>query len=122
MRIETAYGATALDALARVVGELKSGDPMAPVSIVVPNNLAGIVARRRLAGGLPGGRPGIAALEITTLRRLAEGLAVSHLAGRRPATRPLLAATYRAALIEDAGVFAPVADHTATLQALARTH
>ena len=40
----TAYGRAALEELRDVVREAKNGDPMAPVTVLVPNNLAGIVA------------------------------------------------------------------------------
>lgn len=50
--LSTAYGAAALDALRMVVAEAKRDDPMAPVTVLFPNNRAGIVARRHLAHGL----------------------------------------------------------------------
>ena len=72
--------------LAVVVATLKHGDPMSPVTILAPNNIAGIVARRHLAFGLGNGSTGVAAIEVTTLPRLAERLASHTLAPRRPAT------------------------------------
>ena len=59
-----------------------------------------------------------------TVDRLAELIAAAALtgAGRRPATSPVIAAAWRRALAEDAGVFAPVAAHPATVQALAGAH
>ncbi len=99
--IGTDYGAAAVEALRAVVSGLKADDPMASVTILVPNNRAGIVARRQLAGGLADGpRPGVAALHVSTLPRLAEQLAAASLAPRRPATRPLVAAAWRRALTE----------------------
>ena len=76
---------------------------MAPVTIVVPTNVAGIVARRHLAAGVGDGRPGVAALDVTTLDRLAERLAAPSLAPRRPVTPPVLAAAWRSALATGAG-------------------
>ena len=38
--LSTAYGRPALDLLAREVGAAKSADPMAPVTVVAPNNIA----------------------------------------------------------------------------------
>lgn len=87
--------------------------------MIVPNNLAGITVRRHLAAGLVDGRPGVAALEITTLDRLAERLAAQRLAPRRPVTAPVLAAAWRTALASEPGMFADVAGHPATVESLA---
>src|SRR4051812_21815547 len=114
----TAYGRAALEELRDVVREAKNGDPMASVTVLVPNNIAGIVARRFLARGLGDGHHGVAALYPTTVTRLAEQLASPMLHDRRPATGPVVAAAWRAALHDNAGVFAEVADHPATVQAL----
>lgn len=116
-RIEsTAYGAAALDRLHAVVTRLKADDPMAPVTLLLPNNLAGVVARRQLA------TTGIAGLFLATLERLAEQLAAGVLSPRRPATRPIVAATWRTALSKAPGIFSDVADHPSTIQALASAH
>ncbi|HEY7813748.1 MAG TPA: hypothetical protein VIC62_10945, partial [Nakamurella sp.] len=45
----TPYGAPALAKLVQVVEERKRADPLAPVTIVTPNTIAGTVARRHLA-------------------------------------------------------------------------
>ena len=45
----TPYGAPALAKLLQVVEERKRADPLAPVTIVTPNTIAGTVARRHLA-------------------------------------------------------------------------
>jgi RecB family exonuclease len=116
-RVEsTAYGAAALARLHAVVTQLKSDDPMAPVTLLLPNNLSGVVARRHLARSTVGG------LYLATLERLAEQIAAGLLAPRRPATRPIVAATWRAALAKAPGIFAEVADHPSTIQALASAH
>ncbi|MGF0117434.1 PD-(D/E)XK nuclease family protein [Promicromonospora sp. Marseille-Q5078] len=125
--VRTPYGAPALDALRAVVSELKQRDPMTQVIVVAPTHLAGTVARRHLARhGIvrPGAptKPGIAGLEVTTLARLAERLAAPSLAPRRPATGPVVAAAWRAALARDPGLFHEVADHTATVEALTAAH
>jgi ATP-dependent helicase/nuclease subunit B len=73
--VEASYGRGALDALTDAVAEAKTGDPMTLVTIIVPTNFAGIVARRHLATHLPPG-----GIEVTTLRRLA--------ATRNPRTNP----------------------------------
>ena len=120
----TAYGRGALESLRSAVAEAKTHDAMAPVTVLVPNNIAGIVARRFLAHGLGPDRRGIAAIRFTTLRHLAEQLAAPTLAGaaRRPATSAVTAAAVRACLDADPGSFAPVAAHPATARALARSH
>ncbi len=122
-RVETtAYGAAALNRLRDFVAERKRDDPMTPVTVLLPNNTAGLAARRHLAAGLGDGRPGVTALHLATLPRLAEQLAAPSLAPRRPATRPVLAAAWRSALGEAPGLFAEVAEHPATIQALAAAH
>ncbi|WP_329479204.1 PD-(D/E)XK nuclease family protein [Kribbella sp. NBC_01484] len=116
-RIEsTAYGAAALECLEAVVARLKADDPMTPVTLLLPNNLAGVIARRHLA------RSGIAGLYLATLERLAEQLAAGVLSPRRPATRPIVAATWRTALSKAPGIFEDVAEHPSTIQALASAH
>ncbi|TDD14786.1 PD-(D/E)XK nuclease family protein [Kribbella turkmenica] len=117
-RIETtAYGAAALDRLHAVVARLKADDPMNPVTLLLPNNLAGVVARRHLAAV-----SGVAGLYLGTVGRLAEQLAAGALSPRRPATRPIVAATWRTALSKAPGIFEEVAEHPATIQALAAAH
>jgi hypothetical protein len=118
--ISTAYGAPAFDVLGGVVAQAKAADPMAPVTLLVPNNIAGVAARRFLAGYRDGDRHGIAGLHVTTLARLAEQLAAPTLAalGRRPVTRPVTSAAWRAELGAEPGCFSKVADHPATIRAL----
>ena len=47
--VASRYGRAALDALRSAVRAAKASDPMAPVTVLLPNNLAGVVARRHLA-------------------------------------------------------------------------
>ena len=119
----TGYGAAAYEALRGVVAEVKGGDPLAPVSVLVPAHLCGVIARRVLAGGVAG-RAGVAGLSVLTVDRLAELIAAPALtgSGRRPATSPVVAAAWRRALAECAGVFEPVSAHPATVQALAASY
>ncbi|MGC0143972.1 PD-(D/E)XK nuclease family protein [Pseudactinotalea sp. Z1732] len=120
--ITTAYGLPALDRLHAVVNQVKAEDPMAPVLVLAPSNIAGTVARRHLAReGSPHG-PGIAGIDITVTTRLAEQLATPILAPRRPLTRQVLAAGWRRALATDPGIFEETADHPATVQALMQAH
>lgn len=117
---DAGQGRVALEELRRAVAEAKAGDPLSLVTVLVPSNLAGLVARRFLAAGLGDGRPGVAALNPTTLPRLAEQLAAARLHPRRPATGPVVTAAWRAALVVEPGVFAQVAAHPATVQGLVR--
>lgn len=122
IRIQTTeYGEAALKLLRDVVFDAKRDDPMTPVTVIVPNNIAGIVARRHLAYG-SAGRPGGAGIEVVTLVRLAERLGTPTLGSSRPTSQVVLAAAIRRALEIDPGLFRDVADHPGTVRALARTH
>jgi len=112
----TAYGRPAVDLLAAEVGAAKAGDPLAPVTVIVPSNYAAVSTRRALAAQ-PGG---IANVSFLTLHRLAERLGAASLAaaGRRPVSTPVLAQAVRGVLADEPGIFATVADHPATELAL----
>ena len=116
----TACGRLALEELRDAVREAENGDPMASVTVLVPDNIAGVVARRCLAHGFGGGHAGAAAVYPTTVLRLAEPLAAPSLHDHRPATGPVVAAGWRAALHDEAGAFDPMPDHPATAHALVR--
>jgi ATP-dependent helicase/nuclease subunit B len=122
--VATAYGRPALMALRRAVAAAKHGDPLAPVTVIVPANHVGVTARRALAGGslgpLTDGGAGVAAATFLTAYRLAELLGAVRLAAqhRRPVSTPVLAAALRKVLRRDPGLFAPVAEHPATEAAL----
>jgi ATP-dependent helicase/nuclease subunit B len=120
--ITTAYGRAAVESLRHVVSEFKHDDPMAPVTVLVPNNVAGIIARRHLAAGLAGRGNGVAGLYVSTLARLAEQIASPSLHPRRPATNAIAAAAWRAALDETPGCFERVKEHPATIRALTNAH
>ncbi len=111
----TAPGAAALETLALVVAESKAGDPLAPVTVLVPTNAAGVLARRALAR-----RGGIAAVQFLTVYRLAQVLGGAALAeaGRRPVSTPLLSAAIGEVLTSRPGRFAPVHRHPATIAAV----
>lgn len=117
-----AHGRAATEALAEVVAAAQAANPLAPVTVVVPSNFAGLGARRLLGGGLgsgAGGGRGIANVQFVTPLRLADLLAADLLGDRRPITNPVLGAAVRRALAADPGPFGPVADHHATEAALA---
>ena len=105
-----------LELLRRAVQDLKGEDPLAPVTILVPSNIAGITARRYLAR-----HGGVAAIDVTTISRYAEKIGAPLVGSRRPATRAVVSAAWRAELDRHPGAFADVAAHPATIAALTRT-
>jgi hypothetical protein len=118
-----AYGRPATELLGARIAAVKADDALAPVTVVVPTNDVGVCVRRLLASGELGsvtGGAGVAGLAMVTVSRLAELLGAPRLAAshRRPVTIPVVAAAVRRVLTERPGVFAPVADHPATEQAL----
>lgn len=113
----TTDGRAALDDLRRVVVGAKGSDPLAPVTVVVPTNAAGVLARRAL-----GRAGGIAAVQFLTAYRLAELLGGPALAaaGRRPVSTPVVSAAVQRVLVESPGRFAPVHEHETTVAAALR--
>jgi ATP-dependent helicase/nuclease subunit B len=109
----------ALDALANAIDAAKGGDRLASVTVVVPTNVAGVMARRALGRGR-----GILGVDMVTLNRLAELLAGPGLAqaNRQPTSTPLLDLTVRKVLDEAPGHYAAVAGHPATVTALRNLH
>jgi len=122
--VHASYGPDAARALHRAVQGHKAGDPLAPVTVLVPTNYVGVSARRLLASGTLGplvpGTHGVAAVTFLTVYRLGELLGAPSLAaaGRRPVSTPVLAAAVRRVLAKEPGVFGPVREHPATEQAL----
>ena len=113
-----AYGRPASEALAEAIARAKGGSALAPVTVIVPSNFAGLTARRLLGAGVVGAG-GIANVGFLTPFRLAELLTADQLLDTRPLTNPVLGAAVRRALADDPGPFAPVAEHEATEIALA---
>ena len=124
----TAYGRPAVAALHAQIVAAKQDEPLTPVTVVVPTNSVGVATRRLLASGefgpITSRGVGVVGVTFLTVYRLAELLAAPTLAaaGRRPVSTPVVAAAVRAALAETPGLFAPVADHPATEEALAVVH
>lgn len=133
--VATPYGRSASRALARSLAVAKGDNALAPVTVIVPSNFAGLAARRVLATGsldqqpdpsnnslpLAGGTDvaGIVNVHFLTPFRLAELLAAGRLGDKRPLTNPVLGAAVRRALRDDPRHFAAVREHRATEQALA---
>ena len=116
-----AFGAEARAELARLLDELRGGDPLAPATVLVPTNFVGIAARRSLAWD---SERGLAGVSFSTIYRLAELLGAARLAAtaRRPVSTPVLAAAIRSTLEADAGVFELSREHPATEKALLAAH
>ena len=93
----------------------RRGDPMLPVTVIVPSRLAALQLRRRLAG-----RGAFAGVRFEVVSRVAELIAAADLAkqGRRPLARPI--ADYAAVLVarESQGPLAGVAELTGYARAL----
>jgi len=118
--LATPYGPAATELLGERIAALKGGDPLAPVSVVVPTNVAAIGVRRAL-----GRRVGsIVAVEFLKLLDVAERLAgpLRIAVGRRPVTAPVIGTAIRRVLDAETGIFAATARHPATEQALVRSY
>jgi ATP-dependent helicase/nuclease subunit B len=122
--VPTAYGRAASETLFAAIAQAKRDEPLAPVTIVVPTNSVGVAARRLLASGdlgaLTAGARGVVGVTFLTVFRLAELLGAPRLAAarRRPVSTPVVASAVRNALADRPGIFAPVAAHPATEEAL----
>lgn len=112
-----AYGSPAREALVAAIAGAKAGDPLAPVTVIVPTNYAGLAMRRRLAGEL-----GLVNVRFQVAARTAELLGGARLAaaGRKPLVPWVRREAIRAALGQGPGIFAPVAAHPATIRQIAR--
>ena len=122
--VTTAYGPPAHEALATAVARAKGGDPLAPVTVVVPNHYVGLAARRALGRREHDGTRGVAAVAFHTAYNLAEHLGGAAMAaeGRRGVTMTVIAAAVRTVLRRDPGHFRGVETHPATERALTRAH
>ena len=105
------FGAAAAAMLARVVAVHQQADPFARVTVLVPDNLTGVMARRAL-----GAAHGVVNVTFVT----PAGLAAQLGGGTAPSvSRCVLAAAVRDTLaVQTTGLFAPVAAHRATEAAL----
>ncbi|MYL03247.1 MAG: hypothetical protein F4011_03580 [Acidimicrobiaceae bacterium] len=122
--VTTAYGPAAHEALAQAVAHAKGGDPLVPVTVVVPNHYVGLAARRALGRREHNGTRGVAAVAFHTAYDLAERLGGAGMAaqGRRGVTMTVIAAAVRTVLRRDPGHFRGVETHPATERALTRAH
>ncbi|HKY14508.1 MAG TPA: PD-(D/E)XK nuclease family protein, partial [Microthrixaceae bacterium] len=111
------FGGPANDRLAEVVAAAKGGDPLAPVTVIVPSNPVGVWARRHL-GARPGG---VANVEFSAIDRLAHEWAGPTFAARdsSPLTDQVRAAAVRVALTRSPGSLSRVASHPSTDRSIA---
>jgi RecB family exonuclease len=122
------YGTEAALALRAEIARIKTDEPLAPVTVVVPSNQVGVSTRRLLASGavgpISGAGPGLIGITFVTPYRLAELLGAPSLAAqeRRPVSVPVLGAAVRQALAAAPRDFGPVASHAATETALVAAH
>ena len=109
----TRHGAACFDVLADAVRAAQGDDRLAPITVIVPTNTAGVMARRAL-----GHRGGAANVEVLTLYRLAELLGARSLAGasRTPVSTPVVDLAIRDALARTGpGLYGEVAHHPSTV-------
>ncbi len=119
----TPYGPPATERLGEQIAAIKNGDPLAPVTVVVPTNVAGLGARRTLGAK---GR-GIASVDFLKLFDLAKRLGAPKTGpqdegGRMPLSDLEIGVAMRRALDADPGLFRASAHHPATEQALVRSY
>lgn len=110
---------TAHAALADAIRDAKQGQPLRPVTVLVPTNAAGVMARRRLGRDV-----GVAAVDVLTLYRLAERLAGPALRAddRLPVSTAVIDLAVRSVLAGHRTAFDEVADHPSTVVALRDVH
>jgi ATP-dependent helicase/nuclease subunit B len=112
------FGQAATRALAEQVAAAKAGDPMAPVTVVVPSAVAGVTLRRRLAAD-----GGLVNVRFTSLPDLAAGIARATMAHQRqvPLTPVRAEAVAAAVLADRPGVLAGATGEPSTARALVAT-
>jgi len=111
-------GAAAVLALRTLLDEVRGGDPLAPVDVIVPTGIAGVTVRRAVAGDA-----GLANVRFSALPQVAERLAARHLAltghaVSRPLTAAVRSQAVRATVANAGGMLAQAAKHRATLSLL----
>ena len=119
----TPYGPPATERLGEQIAAFKNGDPLAPVTVVVPTNIAGLGVRRALGAK---GR-GIASVNFLKLFDLAERLGALKTAQRPegsylPLSDLEIGVAMRRVLDAEPGLFHASAHHPATEQALMRSY
>ena len=100
------------EALWAIIRAAKSGDPLAPATVVAPSHYASLSLRHDL------GRQGFANVKFIELPMLAELLGAVSLAGRRPLTGVLQSILLRQVLEQADGPLALVREHPGTQSSL----
>jgi len=110
------YGAPATAMIQAILSGLKAGDPLAPVTVVVPTKVTALALRRTLATSTGG----VVGVRFLVLGQLAELLAARRLArkGRVPLTDSIRSEHVRIALRRGPGALHAFASHPATVAAV----
>jgi hypothetical protein len=119
LSVTTVTAANAHAALGDAVRSAKGGSVLRPVTVLVPTNAAGVIARRAL-----GRLGGVAAVDLITLYRLAERLAGPSLRAeqRLPVSTAVVDLAVRSVLRSTRTAFDAVAEHPSTVVALRDVH
>ena len=110
--LKVRYSPDTREVLWDLVRSVKSGDAMAPVTVVAPSRYASLSLRHDL------GRQGFANIKFIEFPMLAELLGAVSLAGRRPLTGVLQSIFLRQMLEQADGPLAPVREHRSTQDSL----
>jgi RecB family exonuclease len=118
--LRTRYGQPATATLAEVIRASKDGDPLAQMTVVVPDHTLGLTVRRQLAANASG----LVAVDFITLLDLARRISAGSplISSRRPVSDAVVLAATRRLLAERPGAFAPVADHPSVEHTVMATH
>lgn len=121
--LQTTHGRPAVELLAQQVIELQAGDRLQPVNVLVERHTHDASLRRALARELGG----VAAVEFISYHEMAKRIGGARIYGtadnvRMPAGLTEVAAHVRKVLCDEPGMFAQIADHPATAQALASAY
>ena len=118
--LRTRYGRPATATLAEVIRASKDGDPLAQMTVVVPDHTLGLTVRRQLAANASG----LVAVDFITLLDLARRISAGSplISSRRPVSDAVVLAATRRLLAERPGAFAPVADHPSVEHTVMATH
>jgi RecB family exonuclease len=120
------FGAPAHDALRERIEQAKEGDPLRPVTVIVPTGSVGLGARRSLAErGQRTGGGGVTNVTFLTLEGLSETLAADHVvaAGRSPMTDTVLRGAVKVVLGASSWpCLGGAGEHPSTIEAIITTY
>ena len=109
--LRTRYGQPATATLAEVIRASKDGDPLAQMTVGVPDHTLGLTVRRQLAANASG----LVAVAFITLLDLARRISAGSplISSRRPGSDAVVLAATGRLLAERPGAFASPGDRTA---------